>query len=91
MYKGGIGMRTERSWQSAEFLLEDHSPDYLDLTPLAKLPLRYNKEAKLLGHFCNLVIRRLASCHSKVEEWKLVVKEYNSGVLAPDAQQTFVY
>jgi putative transposase len=76
-------MRVERSLQ-ADVAIEDCSPGYIDLTPRAKLPLRYDKEARLLGHFCNLVIRRLALCHSKVEEWKLIVEEYNNGTMAPE-------
>ncbi len=76
-------MRVERSLQ-ADVAVEDCSPGYIDLAPRVKLPLRYDKEARLLGHFCNLVIRRLALCHSKVEEWRLIVEEYNIGILAPE-------
>jgi hypothetical protein len=76
-------MRVERSLQ-ADVAIEDCSPGYIDMAPRAKLPLRYDKEARLLGHFCNLVIRRLALCHSKVEEWKLIVEEYNNGTMAPE-------
>jgi putative transposase len=60
------------------------SPEYIDFSPREQLPLKHEKEARLLGHFCDLVLRRLALCHSKVEEWKLIVEEYNSGVLAPE-------
>jgi putative transposase len=76
-------MRVERSLQ-ADVAIKDCSPGYIDMAPRAKLPLRYDKEARLLGHFCNLVIRRLALCHSKVEEWKLIVEEYNNGTMAPE-------
>lgn len=61
--------------------------DYIDLSPREHLPLQYEKEAKLLGCFCNLVIRRLAICSSKVEEWKQIVQEYNSGQLLPELYQ----
>ncbi|MDD3109124.1 MAG: hypothetical protein PHH32_00590, partial [Eubacteriales bacterium] len=76
-------MRVERSLQ-ADVAIEDCGPGYIDLAPRVKLPLRFDKEARLLGHFCNLVIRRLALCQSKVEEWKLIVHEYNNGTMAPE-------
>jgi|ADurb_Leu_01_Slu_FD_contig_111_90182_length_4381_multi_2_in_0_out_0_2 putative transposase len=60
------------------------SPGYIDFSPREHIPLQHEKEARLLGHFCNLVIRRLALCHSKVEEWKLIVEEYNNGTMAPE-------
>ena len=44
---------------------------YIDFSPRESLPLKYDAEARLLGHFCNLVLRRLEDCESKVEEWKL--------------------
>jgi putative transposase len=69
----------------AEPLIADSdSPEYIDFSPRELLPLKYEKEARLLGYFCNLVIRRLALCHSKVEEWKLIVEEYNNGILVPE-------
>ncbi|MCK9336177.1 MAG: hypothetical protein M0Q99_12795 [Candidatus Cloacimonetes bacterium] len=57
-------MRFERSLQ-ADVAIEDCCPGYIDLAPRVKLPLRYDKEARLLGHFCNLVIRRLALMRDK--------------------------
>lgn len=60
------------------------SPGYIDFSPREHIPLQHEKEARLLGHFCNLVIRRLALCHSKVEGWKLIVEEYNGGTMAPE-------
>ena len=63
---------------------DNDSPEYIDFSPRERIPLQHEKEARLLGHFCNLVIRRLALCHSKVEEWKLIVEEYNNGTMAPE-------
>ena len=63
---------------------DNDSPEYIDFSPRERIPLQHEKEARLLGHFCNHVIRRLALCHSKVEEWKLIVEEYNNGSMAPE-------
>ncbi len=57
---------------------------YIDFSPRQKLPLKYDNEAKLIGHFCNLVLRRLECCEAKTGEWKQIVSEYNAGTLAPD-------
>jgi hypothetical protein len=39
----------------------------IDFRPKQKVSLQYDKEARLLGHFCNLVLQRLEDCQSKVE------------------------
>ncbi|MFO8144870.1 MAG: hypothetical protein R6T89_03985 [Candidatus Syntrophosphaera sp.] len=70
--------------QKQELRVESNYSAFIDFTPHEKLLLKHDKEARLLGHFCNLVIRRLALCHSKVEEWKLIVEEYNNGTMAPE-------
>ena len=57
---------------------------YIDFSPRECLPLKYDVEARLLGHFCTLVIRRLEDCESKVEEWKQIVTDYNNGSLVPE-------
>ena len=67
--------------QAQEYMGE--RADYIDLSPRERQPLQHEREARLLGHFCNLVIRRLSLCGSKVEEWKLIVNEYNSEQLVP--------
>ncbi|MFA4958404.1 MAG: hypothetical protein WC535_00760 [Candidatus Cloacimonas sp.] len=57
---------------------------YIDFSPRESLPLKYDTEARLLGHFCTLVLRRLEDCESKVEEWKQIVIDYNHGNLVPE-------
>ncbi len=66
---------------------ESKHSEFIDFTPREKLPLKYDREARLIGHFCNLVIRRLAICGSKVDEWQRIVQEYNSGQLVPELYQ----
>jgi putative transposase len=48
------------------------------------LPLHSDKEARLYGSFCSRVIERLDRCESKVEEWKAITEEFNTGKLVPD-------
>jgi putative transposase len=58
-----------------------------DLSNDANLPLRRMEEAKLLGHFCSVVLNRLRDCESRTEEWKQIVLDYNSGLLVPELYQ----
>ena len=58
--------------------VESKHSAFIDFTPREKLPLKHDREARLIGHFCTLVMRRLAVCGSKVDEWQRIVEEYNS-------------
>jgi hypothetical protein len=40
--------------------------EYPDLSKDANLPLRRLEEAKLLGHFCSVVLNRLRDCESRI-------------------------
>jgi hypothetical protein len=57
-----------------------------DLSKDANLTLRRMEEAKLLGHFCSLVLNRLRDCESrtKEKEWKQIIDDYNNGKLVPE-------
>ncbi len=67
---------------------KDHSvTEYPDLSKDANLPLRRLEEAKLLGHFCSVVLNRLRDCESRTEEWKQIVLDYNNGLLVPELYQ----
>ena len=67
---------------------KDHSvTEYPDLSKDANLPLRRLEEAKLLGHFCSVVLNRLRDCESRTEEWKQIVLDYNRGLLVPELYQ----
>jgi len=59
--------------------------EYPDLSNDANLPLRRLEEAKLLGHFCSVVLNRLRDCESRMEEWKQIVLDYNRGLLVSGA------
>jgi hypothetical protein len=59
----------------------------LDLSNAAHLPLRRMEEAKLLGHFCTVVLNRLRDCESRTEEWKQIIDDYNGGKLVPELYQ----
>jgi len=61
--------------------------EYPDLSKDANLPLRRLEEAKLLGHFCTVVLNRLRDCESRTEEWKQIVLDYNNGLLVPELYQ----
>jgi putative transposase len=63
------------------------SADFIDLDPREALPIQFDREARLLGNFCTLVLRRLENCESKVEEWKQVTQDYNTGALVPELYQ----
>ncbi len=64
---------------------KDHSvTEYPDLSKDTNLPMPRLKEAKLLGHFCSVVLNRLRDCESRTEERKQIVLEYNSGLLVPE-------
>ena len=49
--------------------------------------MRRLEEAKLLGHFCSVVLKRLRDCESRTEEWKQIVLDYNNGLLVPELYQ----
>lgn len=67
---------------------KDHSvTEYPYLSKDANLPLRRLEEAKLLGHFCSVVLNRLRDCESRTEEWKQIVLDYNNGLLVPELYQ----
>jgi len=67
---------------------KDHSvTEYPDLSNDANLPLRRLDEAKLLGHFCSVVLNRLRDCESRTEDWKQIVLDYNRGLLVPELYQ----
>ncbi|MCK9434147.1 MAG: Mu transposase C-terminal domain-containing protein [Candidatus Cloacimonetes bacterium] len=61
--------------------------EFPDLSNDANLPLRRLEEAKLLGHFCSVVLNRLRDCESRTEEWKQIVLDYNNGLLVPELYQ----
>lgn len=68
--------------ESQQLTIYDNA--YIDFSPRENPALQYDAEARLLGHFCTLVIRRLEDCESRVEEWKQIVIDYNNGNLVPE-------
>ncbi|MDD3578897.1 MAG: Mu transposase C-terminal domain-containing protein, partial [Candidatus Cloacimonetes bacterium] len=66
---------------------EPTEAEHPDLSNAEKLPLRCFSEAKLLGHFCSVVLNRLRDCESRMEEWKQIVLDYNRGLLVPELIQ----
>ena len=66
---------------------EPTEAEHPDLSNAEKLPLRCFSEAKLLGHFCTVVLNRLRDCESRTEEWKQIIGDYNSGKLVPELYQ----
>lgn len=88
-----VGLRSEptlyqEGHQDINATNKDHSvTEYPDLSKDTNLPMRRLKEAKLLGHFCSVVLNRLRDCESRPEEWKQIVLDYNSGLLVPELYQ----
>ena len=76
-----------KSPHKQEIPVESNRFEFIDFTPREKLPLKYDREARLIGHFCTLVMGRLAVCGSKADEWQRIVHEYNSGQLVPELYQ----
>lgn len=66
---------------------EPTEAEHPDLSNAEKLPLRCFSEAKLLGHFCTVVLNRLRDCESRTEEWKQIIVDYNNGKLVPELYQ----
>lgn len=62
----------------------DRTVQYIDFTPFDQVYTKFDGEAKLYGHFCSVVLNRLADCESKVAEWQMIASEYNNGTLAPE-------
>lgn len=58
-----------------------------DLSKDANLPLRRIEEAKLVGHFCSLVLNRLRDCESRTKEWMQIIEDYNGGILVRELYQ----
>jgi putative transposase len=56
----------------------------LNLEPESKELLSCMLEAQLHSQFCETVRNRLAETEAKLEEWKLIAKEYNEGLLVPE-------
>jgi len=56
----------------------------LNLEPESKELLSCMGEAQLHSQFCETVLNRLAETEAKLEEWKLIAKEYNEGLLVPE-------
>lgn len=56
----------------------------LNLEPESKELLSCMVEAQLHSQFCETVLSRLAETEAKLEEWKLIAKEYNEGLLVPE-------
>jgi len=56
----------------------------LNLEPESKELLSCIVEAQLHSQFCETVLNRLAETEAKLEEWKLIAKEYNEGLLVPE-------
>ncbi|MDD2228931.1 MAG: Mu transposase C-terminal domain-containing protein [Candidatus Cloacimonetes bacterium] len=62
----------------------DRQEVYIDFSPDDQIFTKYDGEAKLYGHLCNVILNRLADCDSKVAEWDKIAGEYNNGTLAPE-------
>jgi putative transposase len=62
----------------------DQTDQYIDFTPYEQVYTKFDGEAKLYGHFCTIVLNRLADCESKVSEWEKIATEYNNGTLVPE-------
>lgn len=61
---------------------EEEKP--VNLEPESKELLSCMGEAQLHSRFCETVLSRLAETEAKLEEWKLITKEYNDGLLVPE-------
>lgn len=61
--------------------------DYIDFDPQDTLPLKFDREARLIGQFCTTVLSRLEACESKVREWRQINQDYNNGTLIPELYQ----
>ncbi|MDP2173245.1 MAG: hypothetical protein Q8J62_05680, partial [Candidatus Cloacimonadaceae bacterium] len=57
---------------------------FIDFSPDDQIFTKYDGEAKLYGHLCNVILNRLADCESKVAEWDKIACDYNNGTLAPE-------
>ena len=61
---------------------EEEKP--VNLEPESKELLSCIGEAQLHSRFCETVLNRLAETEAKLEEWKLITREYNAGLLVPE-------
>ena len=58
--------------------------ELLDLVPRDKISNRFDREAKLFGQFCSIVLERLAVCEYRTKEWKHITYLYNHRMLVPE-------
>ncbi|MDY0150642.1 MAG: Mu transposase C-terminal domain-containing protein [Candidatus Cloacimonas sp.] len=65
-------------------LQPERTAQYIDFTPYDQIFSKFNGEAKLYGHFCTVVLDRLADSESRVAEWEKIASEYNNGTLVPE-------
>lgn len=88
--KAVISIEVKPELLIAEPIIEDDDTEpepELDLEPDSKELLSCMIEAQLHSQFCETVLNRLAETEAKLDEWKLITDQYNTGLLVPELKK----